>query len=425
MAKIPIWLIIAILITLGDFRIAVAATGVKDRVATCTNKYAQRRVVTLDYLAADSQAPCQVIYEKPTEKRGSRQVLWRAKNSVGYCERKMNIFLRKLDGYGWQCSYKMSSYQPSYEPPVTVARQAESYTANCGGQKINLKKPLTKIAKKLTGLRYDSRKLQDCSGIFYQVIRKFKREYCPNYDYPSVSNARYTRDIAKWYHQRGELVLVHDPYAKSHLIKPGAVMFFGHKNRKYKNFQAKDLFVRGTGINHMGVVTSVKLDATGQVVSYQLFHGRRPGRPSKITNFHKRKSTRSYYPPFGNGREQWVAMAPLVKQLDSEPPAKPDSSKVVKALTGEASYYADSLHGRRTASGKLYDKNKLTAAHRTLPFGTRARVTYLKTGKSVEVVINDRGPYHKKRIIDLSRKAAKKIGLIRAGHGKVKVEILK
>lgn len=91
---------------------------------------------------------------------------------------------------------------------------------------------------------------------------------------------------------------------------------------------------------------------------------------------------------------------------------------------GEASYYADSLNGNTTASGEPYDKNALSAAHRTLAFGTKVRVTYLKTGQSVEVVINDRGPHAKNRIIDLSGTAAKQLGLIDAGHGKVKLEII-
>lgn len=91
---------------------------------------------------------------------------------------------------------------------------------------------------------------------------------------------------------------------------------------------------------------------------------------------------------------------------------------------GEASYYADSLNGRKTASGGIYDKNALTAAHRSLPFGTRVRVTSLETGQSVEVIINDRGPYAKDRIIDLSSTAAKQLGLINKGHGKVRLEVL-
>ena len=91
---------------------------------------------------------------------------------------------------------------------------------------------------------------------------------------------------------------------------------------------------------------------------------------------------------------------------------------------GDASYYADSLHGNKTASGEPYDKQALTAAHRTLPFGTKVKVTYLKTGKSVEVVINDRGPHAKGRIIDVSAAAARSLGLIDDGHGEVKLEVL-
>jgi len=94
------------------------------------------------------------------------------------------------------------------------------------------------------------------------------------------------------------------------------------------------------------------------------------------------------------------------------------------AQEGEASYYADSLNGRKTASGELYDKRALSAAHRSLPFGTKVKVTYLKTGQSVVVVINDRGPYAKGRIIDLSGAAAIQIGLIEAGHGRVRLEVI-
>jgi rare lipoprotein A len=92
-------------------------------------------------------------------------------------------------------------------------------------------------------------------------------------------------------------------------------------------------------------------------------------------------------------------------------------------LEGNASYYSDNLDGNKTASGEIYNKDKMTAAHRTLPFGTTIKVTYLKTGKSVEVVINDRGPHTRDRIIDLSGAAAEKVGLIDDGQGKVKLEI--
>jgi rare lipoprotein A len=92
--------------------------------------------------------------------------------------------------------------------------------------------------------------------------------------------------------------------------------------------------------------------------------------------------------------------------------------------TGIASYYHDSLHGNRTASGQIYDKNKLSAAHKTLPLGSRVRVTDKRTGKSVVVHVNDRGPFIKGRIIDLSRRAATELGIIRRGVTPVKVEVL-
>jgi rare lipoprotein A len=94
------------------------------------------------------------------------------------------------------------------------------------------------------------------------------------------------------------------------------------------------------------------------------------------------------------------------------------------AEEGEASYYADSLAGNATASGEPYDPTALTAAHRTLEFGTKVKVTYLKTGKSVVVVINDRGPHVEDRIIDLSRAAAEAVGLIDDGTGTVVLTVL-
>lgn len=91
---------------------------------------------------------------------------------------------------------------------------------------------------------------------------------------------------------------------------------------------------------------------------------------------------------------------------------------------GLASYYDDSFHGRKTASSERYDKNKLTAAHKTLPFGTKVRVYNPTNKKSVEVVINDRGPYIKGRVIELSKKAAQQIGLVKAGVAQVEITVL-
>jgi rare lipoprotein A len=107
----------------------------------------------------------------------------------------------------------------------------------------------------------------------------------------------------------------------------------------------------------------------------------------------------------------------------SSPAGKANSK--ANTETGMASFYANKHIGKKTASGERYQHNKLTAAHKNLPFGTLVKVTNLSNGKSVEVRINDRGPYSKGRIIDLSRSAAKKIDMIQDGVTRVKLEYRK
>jgi len=104
------------------------------------------------------------------------------------------------------------------------------------------------------------------------------------------------------------------------------------------------------------------------------------------------------------------------------PPAQ--SPPVGLVETGVASWYGPGYHGKRTSSGERYDQDDLTAAHASWAFGTRVRVTFLRTGRSVVVRINDRFPNHKGRVIDLSRAAARQIGLIGPGTGRVRLEIV-
>lgn len=91
---------------------------------------------------------------------------------------------------------------------------------------------------------------------------------------------------------------------------------------------------------------------------------------------------------------------------------------------GLASYYDDSFHGRKTASGEKYDKNQLTAAHKTLPFGTKVKIKNPANGKSVTVVVNDRGPYIKGRVIELSKKAAQQIDLVKVSVAPVEITVI-
>jgi peptidoglycan lytic transglycosylase len=104
------------------------------------------------------------------------------------------------------------------------------------------------------------------------------------------------------------------------------------------------------------------------------------------------------------------------------PPSQRPSVGTVQ--TGVASWYGPQHHGRKTSSGERFDMNDLTAAHATYAFGTRVRVTLLATGRSVEVRINDRFPNYKGRVIDLSRAAAREIGLMARGTGKVRLEVV-
>jgi len=91
---------------------------------------------------------------------------------------------------------------------------------------------------------------------------------------------------------------------------------------------------------------------------------------------------------------------------------------------GVASYYGNPHHGRRTASGERFDMHDMTAAHRTLPFGTRVRVTNLGNGRSVVVRINDRGPWKKGRIVDISYDAARELHMVGVGTARVRLDIL-
>jgi rare lipoprotein A len=91
---------------------------------------------------------------------------------------------------------------------------------------------------------------------------------------------------------------------------------------------------------------------------------------------------------------------------------------------GVASWYGAKVHGRTTASGEPYDMHAMTAAHPSLPFGTKVRVTNLENGRSVVLKINDRGPFAKRRIIDVSRHAAEHLGFLGSGLARVRIEVI-
>jgi rare lipoprotein A len=115
----------------------------------------------------------------------------------------------------------------------------------------------------------------------------------------------------------------------------------------------------------------------------------------------------------------------LLLLLSSAPAGAQTAVALGHTEVGVASFYHDRFHGRTTANGERFDQSSYSAAHRTLPFGTKVRVTRVDTGRSVVVTINDRGPFRKGRVVDLSLQAARDLGMIDQGLVKVKVEVLR
>lgn len=130
-------------------------------------------------------------------------------------------------------------------------------------------------------------------------------------------------------------------------------------------------------------------------------------------------------PSLRSARLRWAgAGCVLLLALAAGCSSTPRAGGSGHSASGQASYYGNEFHGRKTANGERFDQGKLTAAHRTLPFGTRVKVTNPQNGKTVVVRVNDRGPFVKGRIIDLSSSAFKTIASLNAGVVPVRIEVL-
>ena len=193
----------------------------------------------------------------------------------------------------------------------------DRYAAVCANNALvdlgELVRPMTAAH---VGVPYSQAKGNDCSGMFHQVLADVQSR-CSNHALPSLNEARSTRDLARWYHEIDELVVVNDAEKMAELIKPGAVLFFGHNGKRYKRIKARDLYGSRSKkgiVEHMGIVTEVErgiVNGEEVIVNYHLFHGRYPGRPSAITKWHPMKET-AEHPPYGNGNQQWVAVARML-----------------------------------------------------------------------------------------------------------------
>ena len=120
--------------------------------------------------------------------------------------------------------------------------------------------------------------------------------------------------------------------------------------------------------------------------------------------------------------EAATPLVPAEEPVAGEPAAEEVAGQPIQG--GEASYYGEELAGNPTASGEPFRPEALTAAHRTLPLGSRIRVTNLRTDESVIVRVNDRGPFARDRVLDLSKAAAREIGMLKRGTAKIRMELL-
>lgn len=137
---------------------------------------------------------------------------------------------------------------------------------------------------------------------------------------------------------------------------------------------------------------------------------------------------RNFFCSIAMASSAWLIGATLIGtpargQQNAEPSAAPASRG--DGLSGLAGFYHDAFHGQRTASGQPYNAGAMTAAHPTLPFGTKVKVTHVKNKRSVVVHINDRGPMQAGRVIDLSRAAAAQLHMVREGLSEVRLEVVK
>ncbi len=157
---------------------------------------------------------------------------------------------------------------------------------------------------------HDPEKLSDASGIVHRVLN-YLNSISDQTKKPDVNEARSTLALAEWYNKEGLLTVINNPMAQKNLIRPGTIMFYGKSGQVYNDLSIERLLTPKPNhvIMHVGIVTDMVLDENGKVISYTLFHGRRPGKIANRTYYHTLEPPRRGYPIFGNWNQQWVAAA--------------------------------------------------------------------------------------------------------------------
>ncbi|HMQ46068.1 MAG TPA: hypothetical protein PKA00_01130 [Saprospiraceae bacterium] len=150
--------------------------------------------------------------------------------------------------------------------------------------------------------------LKDCSGVFHRLLNIIKTKY-PDCMGPEITEARDSRSIARWYQANNSFHVINNAMEQRHLIRPGAVLFFGAPGRYYRSSTLSQMNSLDGVIRHIGVVTEVFRDEEGNVTGYVMMHGRRPGVYAQRTYKHKATPPRPGYPVLGNWNQQLVGLA--------------------------------------------------------------------------------------------------------------------
>lgn len=186
----------------------------------------------------------------------------------------------------------------------------DSNAVYCNGKVLDLETSLLTAAKELDGTLYSNG--GDCSGIFHRVVDILRKE-CPELEFPELKISRSSREIAVWYHEHDQLKLIAEPAMSGDLIVPGAVMFYGYGLNQGIIYDRHAMTIesvrqRGTGINHVAIVTSVVRE-DGKVISYKIFHGLNPRKPATTTEHFFEQQRYPEYGYYSHWDEPWLAVS--------------------------------------------------------------------------------------------------------------------
>lgn len=183
----------------------------------------------------------------------------------------------------------------------------------CEGNPEEMQRHLIAFSKAIEAdsIWYKSEPLSDCSGMFHRVLKSVHAQ-CPTTIYPQPEEARSSRGLARWFHDKGRLTIINDAKSSGHLIRPGAILFFGSSGVSYTN-PTIDVLANSGGVQHISVVTNI--DKNGETVNgYTMFHGRSTGKMASRTKGNDlvpKSSSQKNLPPYGNWKQHLVAIAYL------------------------------------------------------------------------------------------------------------------